>query len=89
MIPDTLRRAVRDGPEAFGPHDIGRRALGLYLHWRTWATMVVVVVGFYAAAYAHVRLPEGWAFLAVFGAGWATCRGVLWTADKYELETRY
>lgn len=37
MTVDFLRRAVRDGPDAFGPSEYGKRAIACYIHWRTLA----------------------------------------------------
>lgn len=48
------REYVRDGPGA-GGNSARRRLLGFYLHWRTWALVAVVLVGFLGAGWLVER----------------------------------
>lgn len=60
----SLREYVRDGPAA-GGNSIPRRAIGVWLHWRTWASVVVVLLTMALAGWAA----QQWGWVAAWFVG--------------------
>lgn len=65
MSADFLRRAVRDGPDAFGPSEYGKRAIACYLHWTTLAGTAMVLAFLWATWPYHGSTPAQSGFVGL------------------------
>lgn len=88
MTPDVLRRAVRDGPQAFPVGEAGTLAwfVGAVLWWRLWAVAFASFVALELAYRTMTALDEQWAVLAILGIGFALSEVSDWIAADGEVD---